>query len=507
MSRSKRRQNNLRVQGRVKASPTRVEQIKEVQGPQLYNRDPIVAPVELEADLREKYLGTALTTFGASLRVLTNNSNAFVQKYGYGIFSQMLLDPEIDASFDALVVASTAQPVTVSSPVTDPSDPFYEQAAAIAEFVQDNILELPIDTWRREQLRTALTYGQAVSEIDWKIENDALVINRLRVQNPETYGFVVDQWGEVYGVAPLNQATSFYMQGNYINLQPDQLHELRGIVPRFKISLWTWEMQGTDPRGKSMLLPVYIPWWSKQRAIEEWSCWLGRYAQPSIWGTPGPNAVATCDPVTGAVTQPTELLLAALQKFRSGSALALPHGSNVAILQADGDATPFIESMEFFNKEITRSLLGQHLATSSEGGSQSKSAADSHANVLRQLIGSIRQFQERMIYQEIVKPLVQVNFGFLPRKYMPVVSVGDSDGFPPSVTEIAVLFQAGYFTEDQLPVLDKLLGMPVRKTTDRVGAGNLPQPEQNQEPQSSSADTQPPEEDNEDSEENNDTDK
>jgi hypothetical protein len=216
--------------------------------------------------------------------------------------------------------------------------------------------------------------------------------------------------------------------------------------------------------------PAYIPWWAKQRAIEEWSCWLGRYAQPSIWATPGPNAVPVC--VTDSqgnqtVTQPTELLLNALLQFKSASVLALPYGSEVNLLEAKGDAQPFIDSIKAFNTEITRAILGQHLATA-EGDNQSRAAADVHALVLRIFINSLRRFIAASIERDLIKPLIEGNYGDVGH-LMPVVDLGDGDGWAPTVTEIAVLMQSGYFTVDQLPKLDVILGLPVRETSEPAG--------------------------------------
>lgn len=474
-----RRSRRNRVRTLQKALETNQRQV--VQGPQVLGQNPATAAIQLAVDLTEKYLGRGLMGTGPYLEVLDNRSvNELICKHGYKLFRDMGTDPEVDASLDGLVIAATSQPMSVSSPITEDTNPDYIRAQEYADFASYNIERLPIDEWRKEQLRGALQFGHAVSEIDWEVMDhgpyqDRFLIENLRLQRPEDYGFVVDRWGKVYGVTPLGTAMGyFYTLGNFIQL--NELHNdlIEGVVPRYKLSVWTWEKSGVDPRGTSVLVPAYIPWWGKQRALEEWSCWIGRFSQPSIWATPGPNAVPTCDPRNPSVTiQPTELLLQALIQFKSASVLALPFGSEVNLLEATGSVDTFIKMIELFDKQITRAILGQHLATS-EGSNQSRSAAELHALVLRLLIASIRTFMARMIQQEIIKPLIQANFGFVPDRLLPIVNLGDSDGFPPSVTEIAVLMQSGYFSEDQLPKLDKLLGLPIRMSNKRIGASNLP---------------------------------
>lgn len=481
MSRRSRRQakNNQRY---LKSQLPTV-QSNVVQGPQRPFAPPAEATVITAADLSQKYLGAGLVGYAAYLEVITNaTANDLILKHGYDIFRQMQADSEVNASITAFVQAPNSQPSEVN-PQLFKGEEGYELAKEISDFVAWNFRRINVDEWKRDALRTAIVFGNSVSEIDWDTAQygpyqDKFIIKRLRRQEPENYGFIMDRWGEVYGVAPINNAAgTFFPLGNLIPLEDRHATILAGAVPRYKLSIWTWDKKGTDPRGTSMLIPAYVPWWGKQRAIEEWSCWLGRYAQPSIWATPGPNAVPLC--VTNAngsqtITQPTELLLQALLQFRSGSALALPFGSVVNLLKAEGSIEPFLKSIETFNTEITRAILGQHLATS-EGSVAGKAGAQLHAYILRQLISYGRQIMSARIQEDLIKPLVQANYGIVDDKYYPVVNLGDDDGFPPTITEVAVLFQAGYFSEDQLAYVDRKLGFPVRQTLNRVGAGNLPQ--------------------------------
>lgn len=483
MSRRSRRQ--LKNNQKFLKSHLPTVQSQVVQGPQRPGAPPAEATVITTADLAQKYLGQGLVGFSAYLEVITNaTANDLILKHGYDIFRQMQADSEVNASITAFVQAPNSQPTEVNTQLLK-GEEGYEFAKEVRDFVAWNFKRIAIDDWKRDALRTAIVFGNSVSEIDWDIAQygpyqDKFIIRRIRRQEPENYGFIMDRWGEVYGVAPINEAAgTFFPLGNLIPLEDKHAKLLAGAVPRYKLSIWTWDKKGTDPRGTSMLIPAYVPWWGKQRAIEEWSCWLGRYAQPSIWATPGPNAVPLC--VTHAngsqtITQPTELLLQALLQFRSGSALALPFGSKVELLTAEGSVEPFLKSIDTFNTEITRAILGQHLATS-EGGVAGKAGAELHAYILRQLISYGRQIMTARIQEDIIKPLVQANYGIVDDKYYPVVNLGDDDGFPPTITEVAVLFQAGYFSEDQLPYVDRRLGFPVRQTMDRVGAGNLPQSE------------------------------
>ncbi len=466
----------------IKANNIPTAQVKQVQGPQIPFHQPLVGEVVLTADLAEKYLGRGLIGFGPYLEVLQNkNASELARQHGYALFRRMLTDSEVDASMNAVIRASTSSKLVAQSPL-DPGDTDYDLSLELVDFVNYCIGSWPIDEWRREQLLYALGFGNAVSELDWDVYETGkyanhFYIKRARVQEPEDYGFLVDRWGEIYGVVPLGQAAGLiYPLGNLISLPENGIRDLRGVVPRYKLSVWTWEQKGTDPRGTSLLIPAFIAWWNKQRAMEEWSCWLGRYAQPSVWATPGPDAIQSC--ITNPdgsqiITQPTEALLQALVNLKSASVLALPYGSVVNMLQAQGTVEPFLKSIELWDKEIVRAILGQHLATAEGGGTSAKTAAEIHAIILRQFISITSMFMIRNIEQDIVKPLIMSNYGDVGR-LMPIISLGETGGFPLTSTEVAVLFQAGYFSEDQLQDIDKMLGIPVRTTLNRVGAGNLP---------------------------------
>lgn len=450
-------------------------QVLDVQGPQKMpisgqHKEPSHGIVVVESDLTEKYLGSALMGLQASLQVLSNQgSDILIRQHGYELFRQMQRDPEIEADINTIIQGSCAQPTNIV-PNLRVTDPEYKRAKKLADFLNWMLEGFDVDMWKREQLRSCLTMGNAVSEKDFAFVESGpyknkLVITDLRLQLPEHYGFIVDQWGDVFGVAPLNQPMTYPM-ANIVQLSENGITALKGAVPTYKLAIWTWKKKGTDPRGTSVLIPAHVPWWAKQRALEEWSCWIGRYAQPSIVATPGPDAVATCDEF-GNVTEPTQALLQALKNFGNASILALAHGSKVDILQATGGVDPFVKSIQLFNVEISRAILGQHLATN-EGSNNSRAAAEVHAVVLRQLINSCRYFMARQFQRDIIKPIIEANFGDVGNA-MPIVDLGDGDGYPPSIADVAVLLQSGYFTKDQLPKIDRMLGFPIRETEEPAG--------------------------------------
>jgi hypothetical protein len=245
-------------------------QVLEVQGPQRMPIDgkhvePSTGIVTVQSDLTEQYLGASLMGLSAALRVLTTQgSDQLTQQHGYNLWRQMERDPEVNAGLNTIVEGACAQPTHIVSPLRV-DDPDYKRSVKLADFLNWVISRFDIDEWKKQQLRTCITMGNAVSEKDWDFVQDGryknmLVIDNMRLQEPENYGFIVDQWGKIYGVAPLNQPGS-YMMSNMINLNVEGITPLKGAVPTYKLAIWSWKKKGTDPRGTSILVPAHTSWW------------------------------------------------------------------------------------------------------------------------------------------------------------------------------------------------------------------------------------------------------
>lgn len=444
-------------------------QVTHVQGPPMMGEASLGGYIRTDTDLGQKYIGAGLHGLAASLYALsTSSADELLCQHGYELYRKMALDSEIEANLRTIIQAATSEPINVISPYR-PSDPRYDRSSRYAEWMNKAFLRFDINMWRRQSMRYCLTYGNTVSEKAYVEDGGRIYYEDLRLLEPEIFDFIVDRWNIVHGIVPRGIAqVGTIPVGNMIPLSSTGLATLiPQLIPRYKITHWCWEKRGTDPRGTSHLRAAHIPFWAKQRTMEEWSCFLGRYAQPSLVGTTSPDATLTKDPKTGQMLEPTQALLNALQNYRNASVIALPHGSEVKLLDTSAGADVFLKSLAAWNVEISRALTGQHLA-SNEGQNQSRAAAEVHALILRQMIAYAREFIGRQINIDVIKPLMEMNFGRV-YEFMPVMSNGDSDGYPPTITDTMVGYQAGYFTEDQMPKLDRMYGYPVRETNIPTG--------------------------------------
>lgn len=470
--------NNRRNRTKAAHKPINIQQVHEIAGNPLVGQPGVISRVVTEADITRDYVASSFMGFLPVLQALPYAFDDLTCEFGVEVYERMAQDAEVSSALDVMVFASTASDAKVY-PSLEPDHADYEMAANVAEFFTGMIdeLETPLTAVRKQMVSQALTFGSSVAELDFDIaplpaagdDAVAMVVRNIRPTAPKETAFVVDGFDRLVGVIPTKMPGLTLPVGSMIPLSTNGAQLMKNIVPRAKFLVMTWNPKSNDPRGRSALRGAYTAWWAKQQIINEMLSWFAKFAQPSLWATTAPDAIASCytDSAGNEIRkEPTEVLLEALTRFRNASVMALPHGSTVnAINMSDGGAN-FLAAIDWANREITRSILKQHLATS-EGQHMARAAADVHQDVLSLIIISLKQWQADAIRRDILRPLTVANFGEQYKHLTPKLDLGDGDGFPVSVAEVAQLMAVEYFTEEQLPFLDKQLGLPVRKADDQ----------------------------------------
>lgn len=87
-------------------------------------------------------------------------------------------------------------------------------------------------------------------------------------------------------------------------------------------------------------------------------------------------------------------------------------------------------------------------------------------DTLENLIWDIKKTLADMVTYQLLRPLIKYNFGSKYLKFMPVVSLGDTErrNFSLDGATVATLYAAGYLSEDQKRFTDQMLGLPVRNS-------------------------------------------
>jgi len=201
------------------------------------------------------------------------------------------------------------------------------------------------------------------------------------VKPRHTVGFVVDAYNRILGItAAIPGVAQPVQQGTWVDPA-----SLPNLLPRDKFLLYSFRPKHGDPRGSSILRPAYNPWNLKQQAVREWLRYITQFASPSLVGEVAPTAIpeAPTDSLGNPQLDTNGIPLPAispqvsmanqLAAFRNGSALAIASGAKVTALFSSGDGKAFIEFVDYCDRQITKDVLGQTLA-SEEAKHQSRAA-------------------------------------------------------------------------------------------------------------------------------------
>jgi hypothetical protein len=330
-------------------------------------------------------------------------------------------------------------------------------------------------------LLDALALGNRVAEQVYALDTDddgkqRLALKSLKVKPRQVVAFVVDPFMNVIGLQAMIPGKGYPVVTGSVVGDPSQLPNL---LPREKFAVLTWNMVNGDPRGNSLLRPVYNPWWMKMQTWGEIAKYLAQFAGPSLIGTtaPGSVSVPTTDSmgniIPGApLVTPEQAMLASLMNFRNGSVVAFPAGAKVDPINMSGDGQAFLSALNQFNGEISKGILCQTLATS-EGVHDSRAASEVHQDVLDLVVNHVRQTVAGMIRRDILVPLVRYNWGdAVAKRLTPKVHLSQSQqhNWAKDAAAVSALVQASYLDPSQYKAMDARLGLPPRKTAPTVPA-------------------------------------
>lgn len=434
--------------------------------------------VRLNADLNREYVSTGWLGWQPFLRSLLHSFDDLTQEFGLQVYEQMMTDPEVFAAVSLLQRSILSEGWTIE-PSVGKDHPNYNFALAMADFVRVNLENLDDDflVTLRQSL-DGLWCGSSLSEQSYRLEEDGmyegyLTLRSIKQKQNHTTVYVVDAFFNFVGVLTARYPGQVYPAGSLVAIPtgPDG-GIVPGLLPRKKFIIFSWDVHNNDPRGRSILRPVYGAWWFKQQMFTEYLSWASKFASPSIVGITAPNAVPETElDENGDVVEdengvpvgrtPEEVMAAALQGFRNGSAIAIPNGADIKTIETGNDGNAYAEGIRVANTEIVKGITMQMLATM-EGKNQSRAATDVHLDVLGMLNLYIKHLLCSTYRRDCFKPLLEYNFGKAIGPYIPRLNLSHGSGFPPTLEQIAQLSTSGYLHPSQYEALDRVLGLPRR---------------------------------------------
>lgn len=157
------------------------------------------------------------------------------------------------------------------------------------------------------------------------------------------------------------------------------------------------------PYGQSDLEAAVPNYREKKRLMEAWRLHLEKFASPTLLAKFG----------KGATSEDQSAMLRSLEALAKNSAIVFPDEFEVSPLGDRNNASQgFMDAIDFHNREITRAIVGQTLTTSEGTRVGSLAMGRVHLQVfLLQLEAIRRDLADTVMNEQIIKPLVALNFG------------------------------------------------------------------------------------------------
>lgn len=234
-------------------------------------------------------------------------------------------------------------------------------------------------------LMDAVGKGFAVTELIWRIENDRVLLEGLKPVSQKRFTFYSGD-----GISPeprlITQASP--VQGEPLAAMKFAVHHYKGrsaIAPRAGI-----------------LRPCAWMYLFKNYTLKDWLIFNERYAMPMRIGKFGPGASET----------DRKVLRNAVFNLGADAAAVISEGTVIELLESagkGGSADLYERMAGYCDCAISKSVLGQTLTTDQTGGTYA--TARVHQSVREDIILADARALERTIATQIIRPLIEFNFG------------------------------------------------------------------------------------------------
>jgi hypothetical protein len=410
-----------------------------------------------------------------TLEILTQQRDQIQKIMGPRVYDFMDLDAEVNKCLTVLKTYTLSDGLTISPAVPEQDKANFQNAKWLSDFVTRACNNIKNGSTRDilEQMLDCMKYGHKVAEKTYEYKEtgpDAglYLLQYLKVKKQKSIAFAVDRFKNVRG---------FKVAG----LKNTDTGKQR-IIPRDKFFVITFRGKDADPRGTSILQAAFHAWHLKMMMWPEYITWLKMCAVPGLVGITSKenddkNYLRNSDgsPVRDAednlVTVPaTSQLANALATLRNASAIAIPAGSEVEVINQTVSSEPFKTSRDVLNEEIEMCLLLQTLATS-DSRHNTRAASQTAMTVLDILVFDIKQIVIEAFRRDVVQHIIEINLDKLSEKLgisgdevlalLPKVSLGDTERrmWPTDGIAASTMYANGLLKDSQLPSIWRQLAI------------------------------------------------
>jgi len=350
---------------------------------------------------------------------------------GSSTYKRMLLDPQVKACLSTKKFAALSQHWEIHAASESPED------IQIADFVRSvlaNMRSSVLDTLY--DVLDALAFGVSIVEINYALieegpDTGMVGLQSLKSKDPANFLFETDAFANVTALRGLNGDT----------------------YPPDKFLRYAWLPLYESPLGQSDLQAAYKPWFVKQQLLKWWAKYLEKFGLPTVMGTYDPNK--------GYGPDQQRELLAIVAQVHNESAVVLPSDMHLGLLEtARAQSAGFAEAIEYLDRAIAKSILGQTLTTDSTSNGSSYALGSVHQDILGFYVAKLkRDLEGTVIGTQLLAPLVAYNFG--PNAACPKFVLGTPDaGQQEASGKLIADLVAGNVVAPTEPWIRGYLGLP-----------------------------------------------
>lgn len=296
-------------------------------------------------------------------------------------YRSMLLDPQIRAAFDVLVLATIGNGWEFNHKDDDNAEQveFIKRAMANVNRMEGKHGSL-FEVFR--DVLSALWAGFSVTEKVWHQNSDGKwVIKRYKTLPPETIEFNVDKQGRLKKSAAVKQ-------------NPTSRDAI--TLPARKVNIFAVNSDFGNPYGQSLFKAIHRTWYVKDWLVKFYSMFLENMGSP-FW--------------VGKTNRDTAEMNAALQDAKQSSVITLGEGEEVSIIETTNSGDAFLQAIRYQDAQIMRGLLVPSLLTGQDEAYGSRALSEVQLEMFKlSRVGALQKQLEAWINGDI-REMIRLNYG------------------------------------------------------------------------------------------------
>ena len=305
-----------------------------------------------------------------------NPDNISVETY-----REMLLDPQIRAAFDVLVLATIGNGWEFNHKDDDNAEQveFIKRAFSNVNRMEGRHGSL-FEVFR--DVLSALWAGFSVTEKVWSENGDGKwVIKRYKTLPPETIEFNVDRQGRL-------------KKSEAVKQNPRARDSIK--LPARKVNIFTVNSDFGNPYGQSLFKAIHKTWYVKSWLSKFYAMFLENMGSP-FW--------------VGKTNRDTEAMNSALQDAKQSAVITLGEGEEVSIIETTNSGDAFLQAIRYQDAQIMRGLLVPSLLTGQDEAYGSRALSEVQLEMFKlSRIGALQKQLEAWINGDI-REMIRLNYG------------------------------------------------------------------------------------------------